>query len=90
MASRIKEDANVRLGLMGRDRCSQSQRVGDSCVEIVHLEVEVHHRALRAVGGRPHRPLVVVSLLEHDVDGPLRGREYRRSWLLVTDGLAQQ
>jgi hypothetical protein len=50
----------------------------------------VHHRAVCTVDGRPYRGLVIGRLLEHDVDGSLGSGEYRRSRLLVTDGLAEQ
>ena len=90
MTGRIKEDANVRLGLMGRDRCSQSQRVGDSCVEIVHLEVKVHHRALVAVFWWPDRRLISGRRLKDEVDRPLGSRHDGGSRFFVDNRPLQQ
>jgi hypothetical protein len=71
----VHQDPDVLLRLLCSHRGSQGDRVSDGGIQISDLEVEVHHRALRAVDGRPHRGSVVTGLLEHDVDRALRSRE---------------
>lgn len=54
------------------------------------LKVEVHHRALFPVDGRPDGGPVAGRLLEHEIDGSLGSGEDGRSWFLVSDGPTEQ
>ncbi len=57
-------DPHVRLGLDLRQLGAEALRVGDGRIEIVDLNVEVHHRPLVDRNGRPDRPHVVLGELE--------------------------
>src|SRR6478736_5438683 len=58
MAGRVEQHPHVVLRLVPRHLGAEVDRVGDGGAEVVHLEVEVHHHLLGAVGGRPDRALV--------------------------------
>jgi hypothetical protein len=62
VAGWIQENADVLLWLGRRHRGSQRDRLSDRGIEVTDLEVEVHHRALRLVHGRPDGGLVSVRL----------------------------
>jgi len=71
MSSGVEQHSDILLRLMLRNCGSQSDRLRDGCVEVAHLEVEVHHWPLGSIFWRPDRSFVVSCFLEHDVDGPL-------------------
>ena len=75
----VEKHSDVLLRLGCRHCGAQGERFSDRRIEVPNLEVEVHHRPLGAVNGRPYRDLVIGRLLEHDVDRSLGGGEYRRS-----------
>src|SRR4051794_1885348 len=56
---RIEQDAHVGLWLAVRDRGAHGDGVLDGLVQVVHLDVEVHHHLLLALGRRPHRAFVL-------------------------------
>jgi len=56
VAGGVDEHANVLLRLVRSDSCSQGERLPDRRVEVGDLEVNVHHRTLFAVDGRPDGP----------------------------------
>ena len=68
MAGRVEEHPDIVLRLVRSDRGSECDCLGDRQVKVADLEVEVHHRALLPVGGRPHRGLEAGRLLEHDIE----------------------
>ena len=82
MAGRVEEHPDIVLRLVASDRGSEGDCLGHRGVEVCDLEVEVHHRALLPVDGRPHGGLVTGRLLEHDLDGSLGSGEDRRARLL--------
>ncbi len=86
MAGRVEQHTNVLSWLVLGNRRSE----GDGGFEVADLEVEVHHGPLGALSWRPYGSLVIHRRLEHDEDGTVGRRQYRRSWLLVADGPAQQ
>lgn len=65
----VEEHSDVLLRLVTSHGSSEGERSGDRRIQTADLEVEVHHRTLFPVRGRPDRSLVVGCLLEHDVDG---------------------
>src|SRR5258705_8266043 len=75
VAGRVDEYPDIVLRLVSSDRGSEGDRLGYRGVEVSDLEVEVNHRALLPVDGRPHRGLVTGRLLEHDIDGSLGSGE---------------
>jgi hypothetical protein len=81
----VEHNPDVRLRLVFREGGSQGHRFGDGRVQVRDLEVEVHHRALLPVDGRPDRRAVAVGLLEHEVRSLRGGGDDRRSRLLVSD-----
>jgi len=48
MTGRIQEDADVCLGLELSQLCAQGHCVGHGFIEVLDLDVEVHHRPLVA------------------------------------------
>ena len=90
VAGWVQENPDVLLCLGRRHRGSQRDGLSNRGIEVPDLEVEVHHRALFPVHGRPDGGLVSVRLLEHDVNGSLGSGEYDRSRLLVSDRPAEQ
>jgi hypothetical protein len=86
----VKEHSHRLLRLVRSHRRSEGDRLGDRGIEVPDLEVEVHHRTLLPVDGRPDRSLIVGRLLEHDEDGPLGSGEDGRTWFLVPDGPIEQ
>jgi hypothetical protein len=90
VAGGVKEHANVLLRLVLGDDRSEGGRFSDRGVQVGDLEVEVQHRGLLSLLGRPHRALVVSCFLEDNVDRAFgRGDNYRAR-ILVTDGPAEQ
>jgi hypothetical protein len=83
VAGRVEEHSDVLLRLGRSHRGSQGDRLGDRGIEVADLKVEVHHRALLPVDGRPNGGLVAGRLLEHEIDGSLGSGDYGRSWFLV-------
>ena len=83
MAVWIEHDSHVRLGLDLRELGAEARGVGDGPIEIVDLNVEVHHRPLLARHGRLDRSDVVLSELEHHEHrflGRLQNRGAGSSW----------
>ena len=90
MAGRVEQHTNILLWLVLGNRCSEGDGVSDGGFEVANLEVEVHYGPLGALSWRPDGSLVISRCLEHDEDGTLGRRQYRRSWFFVADGPAQQ
>src|SRR5580692_3143948 len=88
--SGIEEYPDVRLRLMVRDAGTEGDRLGDGRVEVTHLKVKVHHRALVSRLRRPHGWLEVGGLLEHDVDRSVGRRDDCRARFLMDDRPTQQ
>ena len=61
MASRIQADAHVVLGLEVGDPRAKGDRIGDSNVQILYVEVKVHHRPLFTRLWGPHRGYISVG-----------------------------
>src|SRR5262245_43365935 len=72
VAGRVEQNPDVVLRLVRGDRRAESYRVLDRRLEVTDLEVEMHHRTLLPVNGRPHRWRVSDRLLKHDEDRSLR------------------
>ena len=51
----VEKHSDVLLRLGCSQRGAQGERLSDRGIEIADLEVEVHHRALCTVDGRPYR-----------------------------------
>ena len=49
----VEKHSDILLRLVRSHRCPEGNGLGDRGVEVADLEVEVHHGALFAVGGRP-------------------------------------
>jgi hypothetical protein len=79
VTGRVEEHPDIVLRLANSDRGSECDCVGDRRVEVSDLKVEVHHRALLPVDGRPHGGPVAGRLLEYDIDGSLGSGEDRRT-----------
>jgi hypothetical protein len=58
----VEKHSDVLLRLGCSHRGAQGERLSDRGIEIADLEVEVHHRALCTVDGRPYRGLVIGRL----------------------------
>jgi len=86
----IQQNPDVVLRLELGDPGAQGHGVGDGRVEIRHLDVEVHHRALLARCGGPDWRHVVFGELKDHVHGVLRWLDDGRAWLLVYYGPAKQ
>jgi hypothetical protein len=86
----VEKHPDVLLQLVRSHRCPERNGLGDRGVKVADLEVEVHHRTLLPLDGRPYGGLIAGRPLEHDVDGS-RGRgEDGRTWFLVPDRPAEQ
>jgi hypothetical protein len=70
---RIQEDPDIVPRLEAGDPSAKGHGVGDGSVEVLDLDVEVHHRALLAGDGWPDRRYVVLGELEDHVDRVLGG-----------------
>ena len=68
MPGGVEEHSDILLGLNRRQRGSHGDCLRNRVVQVAHLKVEVHHRALVVVGRWPHRGLVSGGLLKHEVD----------------------
>jgi hypothetical protein len=90
VAGWIKQHSHVLLRLMTRDSRTESDCVRRRRIEVADLKIEVHHRSLGTVYGRPDGSLVISGFLEHDVDLAFGCSKDGCSWLLVTDGPAEQ
>lgn len=86
----VEKDSDMVVRLGCGERCSQSDCLLGRGVEVVNLEVEMHHRALCAFDRWPYRCVVVGRLLEHDESRAVGNCEDRRSRFFVTYGPPNQ
>ncbi|GAA3035728.1 hypothetical protein GCM10020229_53890 [Kitasatospora albolonga] len=90
VAGRVEQHPDVGLWLVVRQGGAEGEGLGHRVLQVPHLEVEVHHRALRALARGPDRGPVAVRLLE-DQEGALgRGGDHGGAGFLVAEVPAQQ
>src|SRR4051794_29155602 len=88
---RIEHDPYVGLRLVFRSPRSELDGVGNTCVQIVDGDVEVHHHLLLTCRRRPHRRLVTGLVLERETGAPFRWLQHHPtvlSWLARSRRLA--
>jgi hypothetical protein len=64
MTRGVEADPHIILGLEVRERPARLDRVRDARLEVVHLDLQVHHHLLVARTGRPDRAHVPLLGLE--------------------------
>jgi hypothetical protein len=90
MVGRVREHANVLLGLELRERGTRVERVRDGGVEVLDLDVEVQHHLLPLALGGPRGSLVELLELEGQPGACLGWPQGDPCGVVVHDGPAQE
>jgi hypothetical protein len=90
MPSRVKQYANVLVGLMFSKAGSRTESVSYCCVKVVDLYVDVHHHLLATIDGRPNRSDVLGRRLEAEIGDAIGGRDRRPTWFGFGDCPSEQ